>query len=313
MSTKQTICVVTPCYNEEGNVRLLHEAVKKEFAKLPQYEYRHLFIDNCSKDRTAEILEELAAEDKDVLVILNARNFGHLRSPFHAMMEAPGDAVISMVADFQDPPEMIPILLSKWEEGFQAVIAIKTRSKENRLMFILRKIYYGLVRRIAEIDSIDNYTGFGLYDRKTIESMRSLHDPYPYMRGMICEIGCYFTTIEFTQPRRSRGITKNNFYTLFDLAMLGLTSNSKVPLRIATIGGFAMAGLSVFIAFVYFILKLVFWSTFTIGMAPIAIGVWFLGSIQHASIGLLGEYVGNIYTKVADRPHVFERKRINFE
>ena len=311
--SKKIICIVTPCYNEESNVVQLYEAVKCEFQKLPQYDYFHLFIDNDSKDNTVILLEGLAARDHNVKVILNARNFGHLRSPFHGMMSAPGDAVISMVADFQDPPNMIPLFLEKWEEGYKSVVGIKSKSKENALMFIIRKIYYGLVRKISEIESIDNYTGFGLYDRIIIEAMRRLNDPYPYTRGMIGEIGYEFATIEFTQPRRQRGITKNNFYTLFDLAMLGITANSKVPLRLATITGFFMSGLSIVVAIVYFVLKLCAWNTFPVGMAPVTIGVWFLGSVQLFFVGLLGEYVGNIYTKVADRPHVFEKKRINFE
>jgi len=310
---KKKICVVTPCYNEESNVVLLYEAVKKEFQKLPRYEYCHLFIDNDSQDKTPILLEGLAARDVKVKVILNARNFGHLRSPFHGLMSAPGDAVISMVADFQDPPEMIPSLINKWEEGFKSVIAVKTKSKEVPLMFIIRKIYYGIVRKISDIGSIDNYTGFGLYDRVVIEGMRRLNDPYPYMRGMICEIGYKYTTIEFTQPRRQRGITKNNFYTLFDLAMLGITANSKVPLRIATIIGMIMSSISMCVALVYLILKLCNWDTFSVGMAPVAIGVWFLGSIQLFFTGLLGEYIGNIYTQVANRPHVFEKKRINLD
>ncbi|WP_332445850.1 glycosyltransferase family 2 protein [Sphaerochaeta sp.] len=310
---KKHICIVTPCYNEEENVRALYEAVKEQFRKLPQYEYSHLFIDNASQDKTPSILEALASEDRHVKVILNARNFGHLRSPFHGMLSAPGDAVISMAADFQDPPEMIPLLLEKWEQGFLSVIAVKTKSKENPLMFLIRKVYYTIVRRISEIQSIDNYTGFGLYDRKVIESMRRLNDPYPYIRGMISEIGFEYATVAFTQPRRSRGITKNNFYTLFDLAMLGITANSKVPLRLATFFGFAMSGISMLVAIVYLIMKLIYWDTFSMGIAPAAIGVWFLGSLQLFFIGILGEYVINIYVRVANRPHVFEKKRINFE
>ena len=309
---KKTICVVTPCYNEKGNIRQIYEAVKEEFSKLDNYNYYHLFIDNNSHDGTQTILEELARLDKNVLVIMNARNFGHLRSPFHALMSAPGDALISLVADFQDPPEMIPSLIKGWEDGFKSVIAVKTQSQENRFMFLIRTFYYKFVRSISEIGSIDNYTGFGLYDREIIEAMRRISDPIPYMRGMICEIGLNYTTIEFTQPRRERGITKNNFYTLFDLALLGLTANSKVPLRIATIFGFGMSLFCMLIAVIYFILKLIFWSTFSIGMAPVTIGVWFLGSVQLFFIGVLGEYVGNIYTKVSDRAHVFEKRRINF-
>jgi len=310
---KRKVCVVTPCYNEEGNIVPLYEAVKKEFENLPQYEYSHLFIDNDSQDKTPIVLEGLAARDPNVIVILNTRNFGHLRSPFHGILSAPGAAVISMAADFQDPPEMIPLLVRRWEEGFKSVIAVKTKSKEKLIMFLIRKIYYKIVRKISDIKSIDNFTGFGLYDRTVVEAMRRLNDPYPYLRGMICEIGYEYATIEYTQPRRQRGVTKNNFYTLFDLAMLGITANSKIPLRIATLAGIALSCLSLVIALAYLILKLIYWDTFSMGMAPVAIGVWFLGSIQLFFIGLLGEYIGNIYTKVADRPHVFEKKRINMD
>lgn len=310
---KKHIGIVTPCYNEEDNVVLLYETVKEVFSKLPQYEYSHLFIDNDSQDKTQLLLEGLASRDQHVKLIFNARNFGQLRSPFHGMLSAPGDAIITIAADFQDPPTMIPLLLEKWEKGYLSVIAIKTKSKENPLMFFVRKVYYTIVRSISEIESIDNYTGFGLYDRVVIEGMRRLNDPLPYIRGMICEIGYEYATVEFTQPRRERGITKNNFYKLFDLAMLGITSNSKVPLRIATFIGFAMSGMSMVVALVYLVLKIVHWDTFSMGMAPASIGIWFLGSLQLGFIGILGEYVNNIYTKVAGRPHVFEKKRINLD
>ncbi len=311
--TMKKISIVTPCFNEQENVEKLFASVKDIFSQLTQYTFEHIFIDNCSNDNTAAILTKMASEDKRVKVILNARNFGHIRSPYHALLQADGDAVIMMVADFQDPPDMIPSFLEKWDAGSKIVIAVKTKSRENKFVYFLRKTYYKLVRNISEIEYIDNFTGFGLYDNEIIKILRKLKEPYPYFRGLICEIGFDREVIEFTQPRRERGITKNNFYTLFDMAMLGLTSNSKVPLRIATILGFLIASLSMLVAIVYFILKLIFWSTFNMGLAPLVIGLFFFSSVQLIFIGILGEYIGNIYTHVANRPLVIEKKRINFE
>lgn len=311
--TVKKISIVTPCFNEQENVERLYDSVKDVFSKLTEYTFEHIFIDNCSKDNTAEILTKMAIADKRVKVILNARNFGHIRSPYHALLQAGGDAVVTMAADFQDPPEMIPLFLEKWEAGKKIVIAVKSKSKENKFVYFLRKTYYKLVRNISEIEHIDNFTGFGLYDREIVQVLRKFKEPNPYFRGLICEIGFDREVIEFTQPRRERGITKNNFYTLFDMAMLGLTSNSKVPLRIATIMGFLIASLSMLVAIGYFILKLFFWNTFNLGLAPLVIGLFFFSSVQLIFIGILGEYIGNIYTHVVNRPLVIEKKRINFE
>lgn len=307
------ISIVTPCYNEEENVERLYNSVKEVFSNLPEYEFEHIFIDNCSKDKTEEILIEMASKDKRVKVILNSRNFGHIRSPYYALLQADGDAVISLVADFQDPPDMIPAFIKKWEAGNKIVIGVKNKSKEIALVFMLRKMYYKLARKISDIELIDNFTGFGLYDKRVIEILREFKDPYPYFRGMICEVGFKRAVIEFTQPRRARGITKNNFYTLYDIAMLGLTSNSKVPLRLATMIGFFIAIMSMLVAFAYFILKLIFWNTFQIGTAPLIISLFFFSSVQLLFIGILGEYIGNISTQVANRPLVIEKKRINFD
>jgi len=307
------ISIVTPCYNEEQNVEKLFDSVKAVFDNLPQYEFEHIFIDNCSKDNTEKILSDMASKDKRVKVIINSRNFGHIRSPYYALLKADGDAVISLVADFQDPPEMIPAFLEKWEAGNKIVIGVKNKSKENPLVFLLRKMYYKLARNISEIELIDNFTGFGLYDSRIIEILRDFKDPYPYFRGMICEVGFDRAVIEFTQPRRARGITKNNFYTLYDIAMLGLTSNSKVPLRLATMIGFFIAIMSMLVALFYFIMKLVFWDTLQIGTAPLVIGLFFFSSVQLLFIGILGEYIGNIATQVSNRPLVIEKKRINFD
>ncbi len=310
---EKLISVVTPCFNEQDNVRPLFEAVKKVFSGLPQYRFEHIFIDNCSTDSTQRVLEEMAAADKRVKVIFNARNFGHIRSPYYGMTQAKGDAVISVVADFQDPPEMIVTFLEKWERGYMMALGVKPASKENKLVFALRKMYYSFVRRISETELGSNFTGFGLYDKSIIEIMRQYDDPYPYLRGLVCEIGFEKALVEFEQPRRARGVTKNNFYTLYDMAMLGITSHSKLPLRIATMAGFGMALLSLLAALIYLVFKLIRWDWFDAGVAPLTIGVFFIGSVQLFFIGILGEYIGNIYTQVKHRPLVTERKRLNFD
>ena len=314
LERKKKITIMTPCYNEEENVAPLHEKVAQIMAtELPEYDWEHLFIDNCSADRTVEILRGMATSDPRVKVIVNARNFGHIRSPYHGLLQGSGDAVISMAADFQDPPDMIPRFVRQWELGYKVVVAVKKTSRENRLMFAIRSAYYRFVRNISEIDSIDNYTGFGLYDRIVINEMRKMDDPYPYIRGLICEIGFPRTTVDFDQPKRIRGITKNNFYTLYDMAMLGITSNSKIPLRIATMAGFVLSAISLLIAVVYLIVKLIWWSQIPMGTAPILIGLFFFSAVQLLFIGLLGEYILMIYTKVLHRPLVVEKERINFD
>lgn len=307
------ISIVTPCYNEEENVYNLYLRIKAIFEDLNSYQYEHIFIDNCSEDKTVEILSDIAVKDKNIKVIVNARNFGHIRSPFHGLLQGTGDAVIIMAADFQDPPEMIIDFINKWEQGYKMAIAVKKKSKENWLMFYIRKSYYRLVRKISDVELIDNFTGFGLYDKKIIEILREVKDPYPYFRGLICEIGFEKAFVEFTQPRRERGITKNNFYTLYDMAMLGITNNSKVPLRLATMIGFLLGAVSLIIAAVYLVFKIIYWESFTVGLAPLVIGLFFFSSVQLFFIGIIGEYVGSINTKVMNRPLVVEKERINFE
>ena len=309
----KTISIVTPCYNEEANVEELYRRVRAVMAELGTYRYEHIFIDNSSRDRTVEILKRMASQDTNVRIIVNARNFGHVRSPIHALYQAKGDAVIGIVADLQDPPEMIAQFLRKWEEGFAMVLAIKSTSEENSLMFWVRKRYYRLVTRLSSIQTFENFTGFGLFDRRVIDIVKSFDDPYPYFRGMIGEIGLPHTTIPFNQPRRKRGITKNNFYTLYDVAMLGITNLSKVPLRLVTLSGFATAAMCIVVAFAYLIYKLLFWDRFSVGMAPLMIGIFFFGSVQLISVGILGEYIGSIHTHVQKRPLVVERERVNFE
>ena len=306
------ISVLTPCYNEEENVEALYEAVRSVFATRPQYRYEHLFIDNASKDRTAEILRAIAARDKNVKVILNTRNFGQVRSPYHALLQTSGDAVVAMAADFQDPPEMISQFLEKWEQGHKVVMAVKEASREHRIMYALRKWYYGLLARIANVEIVQNATGFGLYDRVVVDALRRMEDPYPFFRGLIAEIGYHVERIPCTQPRRARGITSQNFYSLYDVAFLGIVNHSKVPLRLATMIGFGLASLSLLVAFGYLVAKLLFWNRFTLGIAPMVIGFFFLSVVQLLFIGIVGEYIGSIYTQVRNHPHVFEQERINF-
>jgi glycosyltransferase involved in cell wall biosynthesis len=307
------ISVVSGCYNEEENVRECYEQVKKVFEEIGRYRYEHIFIDNASKDGTVTILREIAAKDKNVKVILNARNFGHIRSPHHAMVQAHGDAVISLVSDLQDPPELIKEFIKKWEEGFLIVIAVKQDSEESPLFFAIRRLYYEVVSRLAEIELNKNATGFGLYDRRFIDILAEIDDPYPYFRGLVSEIGFPVAKIPYHQPVRKRGLTSNNFYRLYDMAMLGITNHSKVPLRLATMVGFAVSFLSLLVAIVYLVFKLLYWNQFSLGLAPLVIGLFFFGSVQLFFIGILGEYIGAIHTQVQRRPHVVELERINFE
>jgi glycosyltransferase involved in cell wall biosynthesis len=309
----KTISIITPCYNEETNVEELYNRVHAEMVKLGKYRYEHIFIDNGSEDSTVAVLKKIAGRDHNVRVIVNARNFGHIRSPMHAFLQTQGDCVIGVVADFQDPPELIPQMIAKWEEGYAMVLCIKRTSEENPLMFWIRKKYYALVRRLSSIQTFENFTGFGLYDRKVVEAVRSFGDPYPYFRGMIAEIGLPYYQLPYDQPGRKRGLTKNNFYTLYDTAMLGITNLSKVPLRFVTFLGFAGAILSLLTGLVYLAYKLVFWANFNVGIAPLVIGLFFLGSVQLLSMGILGEYIGSIHTQVQKRPYVIEKERVNFE
>jgi glycosyltransferase involved in cell wall biosynthesis len=311
-ASEKLISVVSGCYNEEDNVRECYEQVKKVFAEIGTYRYEHIFIDNASKDKTAAILRELAGADKNVKVILNARNFGHIRSPHHAMIQARGDAIISVVSDLQDPPALIKEFLKKWEEGFLVVIAVKAESDESPLFFAIRKLYYEIVSRLAEIDLTKNFTGFGLYDRRFIDIVAEMDDPYPYFRGLVSEIGFPIAKIPYHQPVRKRGITSNNFYRLYDMAMLGITNHSKVPLRLATMIGFLVSFLSLCVAVGYFIFKLLYWDSFQLGLAPLEIGLFFFGSVQLFFIGIVGEYIGAIHTQVQKRPLVVELERINF-
>jgi glycosyltransferase involved in cell wall biosynthesis len=309
--TVNKISVVTPCFNEAANLPELHDRIRQAMEGL-DCEYEHLIIDNASTDGSVEVLRNLAARDKRVKVILNTRNFGHIRSPFHGLLQATGDAVIAMSSDLQDPPERIPEFVRKWEEGFKVVVGVKTHSQEPGLFFFLRSTYYRVLRALSDVELIDNFTGFGLYDKQVIEILRQCNDPYPYFRGLIADIGFKPAQVEFDQPRRKRGVTKNNFYTLYDMAMLGVTSYTKIPLRLATLIGFASAAISLLIGTAYLVYKLVNWANFSLGLAPVIIGLFFLGSVQLFFLGIVGEYIGSIYTLAVRRPLVIEKERINF-
>ncbi|HAF94662.1 MAG: dolichol monophosphate mannose synthase [Elusimicrobia bacterium GWC2_51_8] len=306
------VSVVTPCFNEEANVEALYRQVKEIFHKLGSYEYEHLFVDNASTDGTQSILRKLAAADSNVKVIINTRNFGHIRSPFYGLTQAGGDAVILLVSDFQDPPELINDFVREWEAGYKVVLGIKTNSGESGLMFALRKFYYNLADGLAEVKINKNNTGFGLYDREVINQLKKLEEPYPFFRGLVSELGYKAARVEYFQPARKRGITKNNFYTLYDIGMLGIINHSKVPLRLAIFSGAALAGLNLFVAFGYFVYKLVYWNSFSVGIAPVAIGLFFFSSVQLIFLGVIGEYIGAIYTQTLKRPLVIEKERINF-
>lgn len=306
------ITLVSGCYNEEDNLDELLRRVWAVAAKFPGYEWEYIIIDNCSTDRSPAILRQAAAADRRLKVILNARNFGHIRSNYHGLIQGQGDAVIFLASDLQDPPELIEKFIPLWEEGWKVVAAVKTESEEAAIFFLVRKIYYQLVTRLAEVDLLRNFTGFGLYDRILIEHLRASEDPYPYLRGQISEIGYPVAKVPFLQPRRKRGFSKNNFYTLFDMAMLGFTNHTKVPLRLATMVGFAMSMGCLLVSFVYLIYKLINWNNFALGTAPVVVGLFFIGSVQLFFIGVLGEYIGAVHTKVTKRPLVVERERINF-
>lgn len=306
------ISIVTPCFNEESNVQEVYERTKQVFAQYPQYDYEHIFIDNCSLDRTVEELKKIAFQDKRIKLIVNSRNFGHIRSPYYALLQTTGDASLIMAADLQDPPEMISQFIEKWEQGFQVVAAVKDSSDEPWLYFNLRKLYYKIVSRLSEVDLIPGFHGFGLLDKVVLDAMRKMKDPYPYFRGVICEIGFNRTTLPFRQPLRKRGFTKNNLYTLYDMAMLGLVNHSKVPLRMAIFVGLFMAVVSFLLAMVYLIYKIIYWEQFSLGTAPVIIGLFLISSIQLIFMGIIGEYLGSLYTQVKDRPLVVEKERVNF-
>lgn len=308
------ISIVTACYNEEENIGEVYTRVKKVMdEKFSNYKYEHIFIDNASEDKTVDILKSIAKNDKNIKIIVNSRNFGHIKSPTYALLGADGDAVISIVADLQDPPEIIEEFIKKWEEGNDLVLAIKKDSEEHGLMFKIRELYYDILSRLSEIQIFKNFTGFGLYDKKVMDALRKMNDPYPFFRGMIAEAGYKVAKIDYNQPVRIRGVTKNNFYTLYDMGILGIISNSKVPLRLAIFVSVFTGILSIIVGLVYLVLKIIFWEEMNIGIAPLIILFSFISSVLLFFIGIIGEYIGAIYTQVLNRPLVFEKERINFD
>jgi len=308
------ITILTQTFNEEANVREVHRRVLELAARLPQYRFEHLFIDNASTDRTVEILREMAGQDLTVRVIVNARNFGAARSGQHGFVQARGDAVGVLYADLQDPPELFIDMIREWEKGFPIVAAIKNTSEENGLMYGVRTFYYRLIARLTNVKVLEHFTGFGLYDRSVVERIRNeFPDPHPFFRGMIAEIGLPVAKVYYNQKRRERGITKNNFYTLYDFAMLGITNLSKVPLRLVIFAGFVSALFSFLLGMFYLVYKLIFWQSFSVGIAPVVLGMFLLGSVQLIALGIIGEYVGSIHTLVLKRPLVTEKERINFD
>lgn len=310
----KTISIVVPCYNEEENVGALAAAIRETFRRsLPEYAYELIFIDNDSADRTRDVIRQLCAEDGGIKGIFNAKNFGQFNSPYYAMLQSTGDCTILMAADFQDPVEMIPQYVKEWEAGYKIVIGIKKSSQENKFMYWLRGCYYKMIKRLSDVEQIEQFTGFGLYDEKFIKVLRDLDDPTPFLRGIVAELGFRRKEIPYEQPLRRAGKTSNNFYKLYDAAMLSITSYTKVGLRLATVFGSICCGISMLVAVVYLVMKLVYWDRFAAGMAPLLIGMCFLGSVQIFFIGMVGEYILSINSRVMKRPLVIEEERINFD
>lgn len=310
---KKLISILIPCFNESENVVPMSEAVIHEMEKkLPQYNYELMFIDNCSTDGTREKLETLCAQNKNIKAIFNAKNFGQFNSPFYGMCQTSGDCTITMCCDFQDPIDLIPRFVAEWEKGYKIVAAIKTQSEENKIMRLLRTCYYKLIRKMSSVEQIEHFTGTGLYDKSFIDTLRNLDDPVPFLRGIVAELGPQRKDILYTQAKRRAGHTHNNWYTLYDAAMLSFTSYTKVGLRLATFLGFFIAGFDLLFAMIYLFAKLLWWDKFPMGTAPLLIGVFFIGSIQLIFMGLLGEYIMSINTRVMHRPLVIEERRINF-
>ncbi len=308
------ISVVVACYNEQDNILPLAETLVGIFEeKLSGYDYEILFIDNDSTDNTRINVMRACKQNPRIKAIFNARNFGSIRSSVYGLLNATGDCVVKMSADFQDPPELIVDFVQKWELGTKIVLGVKKESKENPIMYWIRKMYYRLIKKITDINHINNFVGYGLYDKDFMEIVREIKDPMPYFRGIVAELGYKHEVVNYVQPQRRSGKSKFNFYRLFDYAMLGITAYSKVPLRIMTFIGGVCSAISLLAAIIYGIYKLIFWNDFSMGMAPVVIGIYFLGSLQLLFLGIIGEYILNINTRVLNRPLVIEEKRINFD
>jgi glycosyltransferase involved in cell wall biosynthesis len=311
-TSKKIITIVSPCFNEELNILNLYSQLNKTIENIGNYEFEYLFIDNASTDNTIKILKDIASKDKRVKIIINTRNFGHIRSPYWGILQSQGDATIYLASDLQDPPSLIADFIQNWEIGYKVVLGVKPESKTSKTLHILRTLYYSFLQKISDSIVIKNATGFGLYDKKIIDIVREINDPNPYFRGIISELGYEVKTIEFVQSNRLAGKSKNNFYTLFDLAMLGIVNHSILPLRIASLLGIVFGFFSFLISIIFFIFKLFFWDAFQMGIAPIVIGIFFVGGLILIGIGILGEYIASIHTYLRNRPIVVEKERINF-
>lgn len=308
------ISMVIPCYNEEDNIIPMYNALKEMFSKdLPEYEYEIIFIDNKSKDSTRDKIRLLCEKDPFIKAIFNIKNFGQFNSPFYGMLQSTGDCTIHFCADFQDPVEKIPVMVREWEKGHKVISMIKVSSKESKIMYFFRTIYYKLIKAMSTEDQIEHFTGFGLYDKSFIEVLKNLNDPIPFLRGLVAEYAPDHLEIKYEQQRRKAGKTSNNFFSLYDAAMLSFTSYTKGGLRIATFFGFTISILSFLIAIVYFVLKILYWNEFIAGNIPILIGVFFFGGLQLFFTGLLGEYIISMNTRIMNRPLVIEEERINFD
>jgi len=310
--TKKMISILAPCYNEAENIPELYRRLIAVINQYSHYNFEILIIDNASTDNTVEILKEIALKDLRLKIIVNIRNFGQVRSPHWGFINTKGDATISLASDLQDPPELIPQFIAQWESGWKIVLAVKPKSKTNFFMHHLRRLYYRVLDSISDVDLVADATGFGLYDRQVMDEIRKVNDPYPYVRGLICEFGFPIKTIPFNQPRREHGVSSNNFFTLFDMAMLGIVSHSVVPIRLATLLGLFIGLLSMFAGIYYGLMKIMYWDTFPIGMAPLVIGFFFMASLLLVFLGLIGEYVASIHIRIKNLPLVVEKERINF-
>jgi len=310
---KKTITILMACFNEEENVNELYRRLIDAIEKIPSYDFKFLFIDNSSVDKTVEKLDQLAQQDPRITIIVNNRNFGHIRSPYWGLIQSQGDATVCMASDLQDPPELIHAFIEDWEKGWKIVLATKPTSQTNFLVHYLRKTYYDILDRISSVEIIKNTTGFGVYDREVIEHLKKINDPYPYIRGLVSELGYPIKTIEFKQPKRFAGISSNNFYSLYDMALLGIVNHSVAPIRLATLFGFVCAMTSLCIALYYLVMKLFFWDSFPLGLAPLVIGMFFFISVQLIFLGIIGEYVISIQRSLRKLPIVTEKKRINYQ
>ncbi|MEG2971435.1 MAG: glycosyltransferase family 2 protein [Akkermansia sp.] len=314
LTDRKKISITTGCYNEEGNLEELYNRIVSLFKKHPEYDYEIIVADNNSEDKSRDILRKLASQDTNFKAIFNARNYGHIRSPYNAFLRATGDAVVMMCSDLQEPPEVIEQFIKKWEEGYDVVVGVRSDTKSSKLLELMRACYYLTLRKFSDsTEVISKFTGFGLYSKKFQDACKCYHDPYPYFRGMVSEIGLKRAEVPFVQDKRKYGITKNNFFTLYDMAMTGFVNHTRMPLRLAVFSGFIIALMSLFVAFVYMVYKIVMWDSFSVGLAPVAIGLFFFSAIQLIFIGVLGEYLGAVWIQVKQQPLVIEDELLNFD